>query len=46
MLPVSTPPNALVYDTGRIRSGEMVAAGALLEVAGIVVVATWDIPLA
>ena len=44
MLPVSTPPNALVYDTGRIRSGERVAAGALLDPAGIVVVATWDTP--
>lgn len=41
MLPVSTPPNALVYATGRIRIGEMVAAGALLDLVGVVLVAVW-----
>ena len=41
MLPVSTPPNALVYATGRIRIGEMVTAGALLDLVGVVLVAVW-----
>lgn len=41
MLPVSTPPNALVYGTGRIRIGEMAAAGALLDLAGVLLVAVW-----
>lgn len=41
MLPVSTPPNALVYGTGRVRIGEMIASGALLDVAGVLLVAGW-----
>ena len=41
MLPVSTPPNALVYGTGRIRIGEMVRAGALLDLVGVLLVAVW-----
>ncbi len=41
MLPVSTPPNALVFGTGRIRIGEMVSAGALLDLVGVVLVAVW-----
>ncbi|MEX0936406.1 MAG: SLC13 family permease [Pirellulales bacterium] len=35
MLPVATPPNAIVYGSGRIRTGEMVRAGLLLNIAGI-----------
>lgn len=31
MLPVSTPPNAIVYGTGRITVGEMVLSGGLLD---------------
>jgi sodium-dependent dicarboxylate transporter 2/3/5 len=41
MLPVSTPPNALVYGTGRIRIGEMVRQGVLLDLVGIVLVSLW-----
>jgi len=41
MLPVSTPPNALVYATGRVRIGEMVAAGALLDLMGVLLVSAW-----
>lgn len=41
MLPVSTPPNALVYGTGRIRISEMVAQGILLDGIGIVLVSVW-----
>jgi len=41
MLPVSTPPNALVFGTGRVRIREMVANGALLDVVGVLLVAGW-----
>jgi sodium-dependent dicarboxylate transporter 2/3/5 len=41
MLPVSTPPNALVYGTGRVRIREMVVNGVLLDLAGIVLVSGW-----
>lgn len=35
MLPVSTPPNAIAYGTGRIRIGTMVRFGAGLDVGGL-----------
>ena len=41
MLPVSTPPNALVYGTGRVRMREMVLYGALLDVLGVAIVSVW-----
>ena len=41
MLPVSTPPNALVYATGRVTMREMIVNGALLDVVGVWVVAAW-----
>lgn len=41
MLPVSTPPNAIVYGTGKIRIGEMVRRGVVLDIAGAVLVAAW-----
>lgn len=41
MLPVSTPPNALVFATGRVRIPEMIANGVILDLAGIVVVSAW-----
>lgn len=41
MLPISTPPNALVYATGRVSIGQMVRNGVLLDVAGVIVVSLW-----
>jgi sodium-dependent dicarboxylate transporter 2/3/5 len=41
MLPVSTPPNALVYGTGRLKLRDMVAHGILLDAVGVVVVSVW-----
>jgi sodium-dependent dicarboxylate transporter 2/3/5 len=38
MLPVSTPCNAIVYGSGLIPLGRMIRYGALLDLAGIVVV--------
>ncbi|MGE0231582.1 MAG: DASS family sodium-coupled anion symporter [Flavobacteriaceae bacterium] len=38
MLPVATPPNAIVYGSGEVTSGEMLKAGAMLDLVGIAVV--------
>lgn len=38
MLPVSTPPNAIVYGTGRITIGRMASAGGLLDLLFLVVI--------
>jgi len=40
IFPVSTPPNAIVFGTGRIPLTRMIRAGALLDVACIVIVWT------
>jgi len=48
MLPVSTPPNAIVYGSGCIPLLKMVKHGALLDLVGfavIVAVTTWLVPL-
>lgn len=39
MMPVGTPPNALVFGTGRVRMAEMVRAGIVLNLVMIAVVA-------
>jgi solute carrier family 13 (sodium-dependent dicarboxylate transporter), member 2/3/5 len=47
MLPVSTPPNAIVYGSGLVRLPTMVRFGARLDIFGLillVVVATWVLP--
>jgi sodium-dependent dicarboxylate transporter 2/3/5 len=38
MMPVGTPPNAMVFGTGRIRIGEMIRAGFWLNIVSIVVI--------
>ena len=38
MLPVSTPPNAIAYGTGKIKIGSMMRFGVLLDVAGLFVI--------
>jgi sodium-dependent dicarboxylate transporter 2/3/5 len=40
IFPVSTPPNAIVFGTGRVPLTRMIRAGALLDVACVVVVWT------
>jgi sodium-dependent dicarboxylate transporter 2/3/5 len=37
-LPVGTPPNALVYASGHVRSRDMLRAGLVLDVVSIVVI--------
>jgi solute carrier family 13 (sodium-dependent dicarboxylate transporter), member 2/3/5 len=38
MLPVATPPNTIVFASGRIRAGDMRNAGSLLDIAGILII--------
>jgi len=38
MMPVSTPPNAIVYSSGYVPIGAMIRYGVLLDVAGFVVI--------
>jgi sodium-dependent dicarboxylate transporter 2/3/5 len=38
MLPVSTPPNAIAFASGRVRIGQMVRAGIWLNLVSLVVV--------
>jgi sodium-dependent dicarboxylate transporter 2/3/5 len=38
MLPVATPPNAIVFATGRITIPQMVRAGFILNITGIIIV--------
>lgn len=38
MLPISTPPNAIVYSSGLVPTREMIKSGLLLDIAGIVVI--------
>ena len=38
MLPVATPPNAIVFATGRIRASEMASAGAIMNLVALLVI--------
>jgi sodium-dependent dicarboxylate transporter 2/3/5 len=38
MLPVGTPPNAIVFATGRITMRQMLRTGLLVDVAAVVVI--------
>lgn len=43
MLPVATPPNAIVYGTGRVPVRAMMRYGLLLDVLGIVLITVWGV---
>ena len=38
MMPVATPPNAIIFGSGRIRIIEMAAVGIVINLIGIVVI--------
>jgi solute carrier family 13 (sodium-dependent dicarboxylate transporter), member 2/3/5 len=40
MLPVATPPNAIVFGSGEVKMGDMIRGGILLNLIGIVLIAT------
>jgi sodium-dependent dicarboxylate transporter 2/3/5 len=46
MLPVATPPNAIVFSTGAISIPQMVRAGVFLNILGIVIVSIVSVTLA
>ncbi len=41
MLPVATPPNAIVYGTGYIRQKDMMNVGFVLNIVSIIIVTIW-----
>ena len=45
MLPVGTPPNALVYATGRVPQGVMIRVGLLLNVLAVLAITVWVLAL-
>jgi sodium-dependent dicarboxylate transporter 2/3/5 len=40
MMPVATPPNAIVFGSGRVRVSEMARVGVVLNLVGVLVIAT------
>jgi sodium-dependent dicarboxylate transporter 2/3/5 len=40
MMPISTPPNAIVYSSGYVPIGQMIRHGVLLDIIGFVVIVT------
>ena len=38
MMPVATPPNAIVFGTGHMKIGDMISAGFKLNIAGVIIV--------
>jgi sodium-dependent dicarboxylate transporter 2/3/5 len=40
MMPISTPPNAIVYSSGYIPIGKMIRLGIVLDIAGYIVIVT------
>ena len=41
MLPVATPPNAIVFGTGLIKQNEMIRVGVILNIIATLVVGLW-----
>jgi sodium-dependent dicarboxylate transporter 2/3/5 len=41
VLPVSTPPNAMAYAKGELRSGDFLAIGTLIAIAGLIIVTVY-----
>lgn len=41
MLPVSTPPNAIVYGTGKLKLKDMIKAGVCFDFIGFLIITAW-----
>lgn len=41
MMPVATPPNAIIFGTGRLRIADMAKVGIILNLIGVVVITLW-----
>lgn len=41
MMPVATPPNAIIFGTGKVRVAQMAKTGLILNLVGIVVITLW-----
>jgi len=41
LLPISTPPNSIVYGTGRIQLMDMVKSGLILDCISVVIISLW-----
>jgi sodium-dependent dicarboxylate transporter 2/3/5 len=41
MLPVSTPPNAIVYGSGQVTLPQMMRAGFLLNISALILLSIW-----
>jgi solute carrier family 13 (sodium-dependent dicarboxylate transporter), member 2/3/5 len=41
MMPVATPPNAIVFGSGRLRVADMAKTGLLLNLIGVVLITIW-----
>lgn len=46
MMPVATPPNAIIFASGKLKISDMVKAGLALNIAGVVLISTFVIVLA
>lgn len=45
MLPVGTPPNAIVFGTGTVKIGEMARGGAVLNVVGVLLITLFTVAI-
>jgi len=41
MLPVATPPNAIVFGTGLIKQSEMIRTGIILNIIATIIIGLW-----
>jgi len=46
MLPVATPPNAIIFSTGKLKVWDMVTTGFLLNIAGVILISVGTFVLA